>query len=260
MLGQLTEIWRYRFFWFSLVKMDLMTRYRKSVLGIGWSLVYPLAMTAVLVLVFSTIMNINDWRKYAQNTLAGMTMWEFLKNCMAQGCTALTRSEAYIRQAPLPYAIYPLRTVLGNAFHFLMSLLVLLFLVMILNPIGLTTNALMIIPTVLIAVVFAWGLATLTAFATAFFHDITHMVEVSAQMLFFLTPIIYVKENMPPHIVWFADINPFALFIELLRNSLVDGVVPEMWLYQKTVIFTIATFGLAVGMIAWLQKKVIFHL
>jgi ABC-type polysaccharide/polyol phosphate export permease len=259
MVSHVRGVWQYRFFWIALVKMDLMTRYRKSVLGIGWSLVYPLAMTAVFCVVFSTLFNSSSWRDYAQNTLAGMTMWEFLKGCMSQGCTALTRSEAYIRQAPLPYAIYPLRVVLGNAFHFLMSMLVLGLLVATLNSQGLTWAALWVIPAMLLAVVFAWALSTLTAFATAFFHDVTHMVEVGTQILFFLTPIIYEKKALKD-LAWTADYNPFAVFIEMLREPLVHGRMAPGEIYLSAGTFTLAAFALAVGTIAWLQKKVIFHL
>ena len=52
MTTYLAAVWRFRFFWMSLVRMDLRTRYRRSLLGIGWSLLQPLAMTAIFCLVF----------------------------------------------------------------------------------------------------------------------------------------------------------------------------------------------------------------
>ncbi len=261
MVGHVVGVWRYRFFWLSLVKMDLMTRYRKSVLGIGWSLIYPLAMTTVLLAVFGTIMKsaTMDWRKYALSVLSAMTVWEFLRGCMTQGCFSLIRSEAYIRQAPLPFAIYSLRVVLGNAFHLMMSSTVLLVLLLILHPTGLTANAFVAIPGLLLAMVFGWAIATLAGFATAFFHDISHMTEVFAQMMFFLTPIFYSKEQLKEY-AWTTEVNPFALFIELVREPLVSGAIPSTQVYMSAGIFTAAALALAIGAIAWLQKKVIFQL
>src|SRR4051794_819838 len=62
MLGQLGTIWKYRHFWLSLVVMDLRTRYRRSILGVGWSLMNPLMMTIVFCVVFGAWFHNPDWR------------------------------------------------------------------------------------------------------------------------------------------------------------------------------------------------------
>ena len=64
-------IWRCRYFWMSLVKMDLRTRYRRSVLGIGWSLLNPIAMTAIFCVVFSKVFGGDDIGGYGAYLLAG---------------------------------------------------------------------------------------------------------------------------------------------------------------------------------------------
>src|SRR5258708_5382990 len=69
-----------RHFWLSLVRMDLRTRYRRSVLGLGWSLLQPLAMTAVLCLVFSQIVGITV-TVYVPHLLTGLVCWNFLVGC-----------------------------------------------------------------------------------------------------------------------------------------------------------------------------------
>src|SRR5215469_10048636 len=92
MTAYVASIWQCRYFWLSLVKMDLRTRYRRSLLGMGWSLLHPIAMTIILCIVFSRIF----------------------------------KPEACIRQYPAPMAIYPLRTALGGTVHFLIALSVVL--------------------------------------------------------------------------------------------------------------------------------------
>jgi ABC-type polysaccharide/polyol phosphate export permease len=132
-------------------------------------------------------------------------------------------------------------------------------LIAFLNPNGLTLNALYILPGLALAIVFGWAIATLTAFATAFFHDVTHMVEVFAQMMFFLTPIIYLPATLKEY-QWTTNINPFALFIEMMRAPLIHATPASSEVYLYGGFFTLTAFTLAVGTIAWLQKKVIFHL
>ncbi len=59
MTGYFSEIWRLRHFWLALVRIDLRKRYRRSIIGIGWSLLQPIAMTIVLCVVFSQLFNMS---------------------------------------------------------------------------------------------------------------------------------------------------------------------------------------------------------
>jgi ABC-type polysaccharide/polyol phosphate export permease len=117
----LSAVWQCRHFWLSLVRMDLRTRYRGSLLGIGWSLLQPLAMTAILCTVFCKIFHQNIYF-FGPFLLSGLACWSFVLNATLGGCACFHQAEAYIRQYPAPLAIYPLRTVLGATFHFLLAL------------------------------------------------------------------------------------------------------------------------------------------
>src|SRR5919201_429819 len=112
MLRYLSSVWDCRFFWMSLVKMDLRTRYRRSILGMGWSLLHPIAMTTIMCTVFPKIMNISV-TEYAPYLLAGLVFWHYLIGVTIAGCQCIFQGESYIRQYPAPFAIYPLRTALG---------------------------------------------------------------------------------------------------------------------------------------------------
>src|ERR1700751_2144607 len=91
----LGALWRCRYFWLSLVKMDLRTRYRGSVLGMGWSLLQPVAMTIILCTVFHKLFQ-TPVRDYSLFLISGLTAWNFVLNVTLQGCQALFHAEAYI--------------------------------------------------------------------------------------------------------------------------------------------------------------------
>lgn len=272
MLDHLKSVWRFRYFWLSLVQMDLRSRYRRSVLGIGWSLLHPLAMSAVFCLVFSQIMDLSaakqwadygysaPWQGYAAFLIVGMTVWGFFRETISAGCAALIQNEAYIRQAPLPYGIYPLRMVMGMGIHFVIGMVVSAALVVILqgslDRLGLLWA---VLPGMVLMFAFCWGVATLAAFATVFFHDTKHLVEVGTQLMFFLTPIIYGREQLG-RAEDLVNLNPVYTFIEIIRKPLVEGVPCDGFIYVQGVVITVATVGLAFGTIGWLQKKVIFEL
>jgi len=261
-LQQFTAIWKYRHFWLSLVRMDMLTRYRRSVLGVGWSLLYPLAMTGIFFLVFRSLAPAGDenwWRTYIPNTLAGLAVWEFLKNSCVQGCKTFLVHEPYIRQCPLPYGIYPLRVVLSNLTHLLIGLGMIAALTAVVVPGGLHASATAIVPAIFLAAVFAWSLATVLAFATIYFNDVAHIVELAAQGLFFLTPIVYPRHNLQGF-AWLADCNPFCAFLEILREPLIAGTIPSAERYAFCVLATLGAFGLANATILRYEKRLIFRL
>ncbi|MBX9580520.1 MAG: ABC transporter permease [Gemmataceae bacterium] len=261
MIRHLTAIWKFRHFLHALVRLDLRLRYRRSVLGIGWSLLNPIAMTVVFTVVFSNLLG-DDATDYAPYLLAGMAIWGFLKESAVQGSRALIAGESYIRQCPLPYAIYPLRVVLGQAIHFFIALLVVLALVLVLKRTTAPLEVLWaVVPGILLALVAAWAVATIFAFTNVYFQDTQHLLEVGSQILFYLTPIIYKRNVLDrKHLSWVLDLNPVNLFLDLIRAPLLTGEPPPADLFLTAGVFTVALVGLAAGTTAWLQKKVIFHL
>jgi lipopolysaccharide transport system permease protein len=265
MIQHLKAIWTFRYFWASLVKMDLVTRYRKSSLGILWSLLHPLCMTAVFALAFWKLAG-GSWQEYTLLTLCGMTVFGFLRDCTLQGSHALARNDAYIRQSPLPYSIYSLRVMLYNLVHFVISLVVLVLLAVVFSVFGAEhtvnfANMWMALPMVLVLAICAWATTTITAFVTVFFHDVSHMMEVAAQILFFLTPIFYKRELFDGRqMSYMVDWNPIAAFIEVIRSPLVRGTPATQTEYLTVFGVTAAVVGLAVLTVYKLSKRVIFYM
>lgn len=264
MIGQISTIWKFRSFWLSLVVMDLRTRYRRSILGVGWSLMNPLMMTAVFCVVFAAWLNNPDWRNSGPYFLAGITLFDFVKTSALSGCQTFFRNESYIRQCPLPLTIYTLRTVLGAVIHFLIALAVVILAVLILLPhqrMPLLTIVWSLIPSLLLLFAFCWSISVLASFLTVYFQDSQQLLEVLFQVFFFLTPILYpAKMILDRGLGILLSLNPVVTFLELIRQPILTGELPPMWAYTKAVII-VAMFGtMAIGAIAWLEKKLIFHL
>src|SRR4051812_33217028 len=95
--GYFVRIWQLRHFWGSLVANDLRNRYRRSFLGIGWSLVRPLMLTALYCAVFGKLFK-QSASHYAPFLLIGLTIWQFLVEAILAGCDSFVRASAYIRQ------------------------------------------------------------------------------------------------------------------------------------------------------------------
>ncbi|HVL12126.1 MAG TPA: ABC transporter permease [Gemmata sp.] len=262
MIRHVGAVWRFRHFLMALVRLDLRQRYRRSVLGIGWSLLNPIAMTVVFTMVFSNLLGNGDPINYAASVLTGLAVWGFVRESALAGCRCFATNEAYIRQSPIPYTVYTLRTVLGQAIHSLIALAVVAAMLAIYRgDAGVMLRLFMIIPGLILVFVAAWAATTISAFVTVFFHDTQHLLEVAAQIMFFLTPIMYTRKLLDDkQMGWMVDANPVYWLMELTRTPLLTGHMPTAGMYVAGVAVTAALAALAAGTVAWLQKRVIFHL
>lgn len=261
MFNQVTGIWKFRSFLLALVRLDFRLKYKRSVIGTGWALIIPLAMTATYVLVFSGVLGLSP-ATYATTLLLGLAVWGFFRECVVSGCLALISHETYIRQCPLPFGLYALRFVIGYAIQSLLALAVAVAAVVVVD--GHANKLVMlwaVVPALLMIFVAGWAVATIFAFAQVHFHDTKHLLEIFAQILFFLTPIVY-----PPSLLvnkglgWMARLNPLNVYLELVRYPLTAGELPAAKLYLYGALCTAALYALAVATTWRLQKKVVFQL
>jgi lipopolysaccharide transport system permease protein len=268
MFRHLAAVWTARHFLLALVKLDLRLRYRRSVLGVGWSLLHPIAMTIVFTTVFSQLFGDSDPVGYAAFAMAGISVWTFLREAATLGSKSFLINEAYIRQSPLPYTVYTLRGVLAQATHTAIALAVVIALVVVWKrDAGVFVGLALAIPGLLLALIAAWAVATIGAFISAFFHDTSQILEVTCQLGFFLTPIMYRRTLLDSRgLGWVVDLNPANLYLSVIRDPLLmgvpssDGLMQLGQAYIAAIVFTAVLVGLAIGVVSWLHKKVIFHL
>ncbi|HQU46969.1 MAG TPA: ABC transporter permease, partial [Pirellulales bacterium] len=253
-------IWRCRYFWLSLVKKDLRTRYRRSVLGLGWSLLHPIAMTTVICIVFHKMFDM-EVASYGPFLLSGLTTWNYLSSTVTQGCEAFFNGESYIRQHPAPLAIYPLRTVLGAAFHFGLALIVVLMLTWWFKGFGNLAAITSLVPTLAIFIVLGWSLAVMAGFAHVRFADMKHLLDIGLQIMFYATPIFIPPEQMKERgLAWLIDYNPAAILLDLIRQPVLNGNFPTLRAWTCVAAITAVAFALAVLMLVRLQRRLIFYL
>lgn len=255
----LADIWRSRFFWLSLVKMDLQLRYRRSVLGVGWSLLYPLATSLVLCIAFHQIFK-QSIRGYVLFLMVGQAWWGYVSGVTIQGCQCFVDAESYIRQHSIPMAVYPLRNALGNMIHLLIALSLVIMLVWHFIGFG-NLAALAIMPfSLALLLLFGWSVSVLAGYVNAAFRDIQHLSNIGFQVLFFLTPIIYPPNQTPPQLEQLFAYNPLVPFLEIIRKPIVNGESPSNQMFISATMITLLVTAVALLFLRRLQKRVILYL
>jgi ABC-type polysaccharide/polyol phosphate export permease len=248
----------------SLVRIDLKSRYRRSMIGVGWSLLHPILMTIVLCTVFGQFFHRGDIKTYAPFLLSGLVFWHFITTAMGQGCHCFFLGESYIRQHPAPMAIYPLRTTLGAGIHFGIGMVLVMLITWGVNGFGNFPYLISLVPTLILIFILGWSLAILMGVLNVLFQDCQHLIEVLLQVLFYATPIMYepaeiIKNN--ENMVWYMkNLNPLAVMLDLLREPLLYGHLPS----AQTYAMGIAAAGLAAAAaaltLAKIEKRMIFYL
>lgn len=275
MTAYLGAIWNCRFFWLSMVKMDLRSRYRGSVLGICWSLLHPIAMTTILCVVFKYAFNNPEMKTFAPLVFSGLTFWGFISASVVQGCGCFFQGESYIRQFPAPMAIYPLRNVLGAAFHFSIGLLLAIVIGLFNgpdvregfgNPSADRFDQLLalpsLLPTCILLLLLGWSLSILFGLLSVRFRDTRHLTEIALQGLFYLTPIMYRIDTFKNQhrLTLLLRGNPLVPFLDLLREPILFGRIPSLATYgtAASVVLLVALTATAAMRIE--ERRLIFHL
>ncbi len=260
MTTYLTRIWRLRYFWSSLVRTDLRNRYRRSVLGIGWSLMHPVLMTAVLCAVFCPLFQ-TDYRQFAPYVLTGLAFWNYVVTTTSQGCHCFFQGEPYIRQHSAPLAIYPLRTVLGTAIHGLAAVAVVLCFTWYIQGFGNLAALTTLVPTLLLMFLLGWALAVCSGVTNVIFQDTQHLVEVLFHTLFYLTPVMYPRRLLADRgMDWLVNWNPLAAFLDLLRFPILEGQLAPPMAYVTAVGMVAVLLAAAIAMLIRVERRLVFYL
>jgi lipopolysaccharide transport system permease protein len=231
-----TDLFRYRELIALLVGRDLKVRYKRSVLGMAWTLLNPILQTAVYTLVFSRIMKIGV-AAFPVFLLAGLLPWTLLSVSCTASAHSLLNNQGLIRKVAAPQAVYPLSVVGSKLVDLVFSLVPLAVLAVLMHRAP-TVAWLFLLPAVVLAGAFTVGLSLVFSSLMVFFRDIRHLIDILFQVWFYLTPVIYPQEYLDqlknPWIRRALEFNPASPIIRCFQTPIYDGRFPD-----------VATIGLA---------------
>lgn len=226
-----------------LVARDLAVRYRRSTLGLLWTMLLPLLNMLVLRAVFSNVFGV-EIENYAVYALSGILFWNFFHQGAVASMNSLRGNSGIIQKLPVPKAVFPIATVLAGAVNLALAVLPLLaILVATGHPLS---PALLFLPaSIAVAAVWTLGVGLLLSPLAIFFTDIVELTGVFLTLLMYLTPIFYPISIVPPGIRWIVAYNPLRAVLEVFRAPIYLGTVPEAG--QLAIAAVAALLALAIG-------------
>src|SRR5262245_5260245 len=224
-MEELVELWRYRDLVVQLVRRDIVARYKRSLLGVAWTMLNPLATTLVLAVVFSQVFGARP--AYAAYLLCGLLAWNFFAQSTLSAMRQLVWGAGLLHKIYIPRTLFAVTAVLTGLVNLVLAL-VPLVLVVVLSGLRPWPAALFVPVALLLLAAFALGIGLLLSTLAVHFADVGELYELLLPMLLYLTPIIYPEDILPQWArAWLVDINPLYRLIVLFRGPLYDGVWPE---------------------------------
>jgi ABC-2 type transport system permease protein len=239
---EIAQVVRYRDLVTQLVRRDIVTRYKRSVLGIAWTMLNPLGMMLVLAVAFSQVFGAA--RAYTVYLLIGLVVWTFFAQTTVYAMRQLVWGGALIQRIFLPKTIFAVSATGTHLVNFLIALIPILI-VMLANGI-LPQPSVIALPLALLCLMaFTLGLGLVLSTLAAYFPDVAEMYEIVLSAWMYLTPIIYPENIIPePTRFWLFTFNPMYHIVKLFRTILYEGAWPSWEQWIPALLLALITLGI----------------
>ena len=224
---------KYTFLIKELIKRDFKVKYQRSILGILWSLLYPLLMMSVMAVVFSNFFKASmPGVSYLCYLLIGLTIFNFFSDATTQCMSSIVSNMGLINKVYIPKYIFPLSKCLFSGINFLLTL-VPLYIIIICT--GTTLNFYHFILPVcfLLLLIFCIGFGFFLSCTSVFLRDIFYIWGIIVLAWTYLTPIMYDISILPKTLVKIMQFNPMFQYIDFARQIILYNKMPSLtcWLW-----------------------------
>ena len=249
----------------NLVAKDFKIKYRRSILGVAWSVLNPLFTMLVITTVFGKLLKIQV-PNFATYYMLGYVIWNFFCEATSTSLNSILASAPLIKKVYIPKYIFPIEKCLFSLVNFFFTLIAVVIVMLFDGVVPLATTVLFPIP-LLYCFVFVCGMSLFLSAATVYFRDVQHLYGIFLTALMYLTPIIYPLEilNDYPKILMIVKLNPMTNYVEYFRTLIMGDELGNMVIPGLT--DNLICAGMAIAMFAFgafvfkvAQRKFILHI
>ena len=234
--------------WFilkQLVTKDFKLKYRRSALGVVWSVLNPLLMMLVMAAVFGTFMRYNDPSigNYAVYLILGNTAFQLMNDATSQGMGSIIGASSLLKKVKINRLVFPVEKALFAGVNYLFSL-VAIALVMLVERVPLGPAALLLPFGLLMLLLFSIGLSMLLSALSVFFRDVMHLWGVVLIAWTYATPLFYPYSILPPLMQTFEKFNPMYIYVTYIRDVVLYQQVPSVAMHAACAACALVALGI----------------
>ncbi|MGQ9846763.1 MAG: ABC transporter permease [Bacteroidales bacterium] len=252
-LEELREVTRYRNLILQLTRRDVTTRYKRSVLGIAWTMLNPLGMMVVLTIAFSHIFRFETEYGYPAYVLSGLLAWNFFSQSTTAAMVNLVWGGGLLHRIYIPRTSFALAAIATGLVNLLLSIIPLLVINLISGVPIRPSLLFMPIPMFLLAA-FALGVGLLISTFAVYYPDVAEMYGIALYGWMYLTPVIYPISILPDTLrFWITHLNPMYYFLEIYRAPIYYGKLPTAEIFIPAVLIAVIT--IVIGWVVFTYKS-----
>ncbi|MGH8872193.1 MAG: ABC transporter permease [Acidimicrobiia bacterium] len=232
LVSELRNLWNYRGLLRLLVTRDLTVRYKRSTLGVWWTLLNPLLFMVVLWMVFGQFFRfeIPGETPYIVYLLSGIVFLTFFSQGLIATGSSIVNSSSILTKVFVPPEVFALSSSVAALANFGISLLPLIA-VQLITGVGVPWTLVLVPIPALCMLMLVAGLGLLVASAAVFFYDVLDLTAVGVQILTYLTPTFYPISIVPDRFLPVVQANPLYSFLLVFRGFVYEGVFAPGWAF-----------------------------
>ncbi len=238
---------KYRFLFEELVKRDFTKKYKRTVLGILWSVLGPLMSLGVMALVFTQFFG-RDMEHYIIYLFCGNLLFSYFRDSTTQGMTALLENSAIFSKINVPKYMFLLSKSVSTLINFLINI-VILFVFCAIDGVDFTWKFVLLLYPVVCLVVFNLGTGLVLSALYLMFRDMQYLYNVFTQLLMYVSAIFYTVDVFDPSVQELFRLNPVYVYISYFREIILFGQIPDAGLHLLGAFY--ALIMLVVGVVIY---------
>lgn len=243
------KIQSYRFLFEELVKRDFKKKYKRTVLGMAWSVLSPLLALLVMRLVFTQFFG-RHTPHYTTYLFCGNLVFSYFNESTSQGMTSLMGNAKIFSKINVPKYLFLFSKNVQTLINFGLTLGV-FFVFCVIDSIPFTWKFICLLYPICMLVLFNIGVGLILSAMFVFFRDIQYLWSVFTQLLMYMSAIFYTIDRYSPMAQDLFLLNPVYLFIRYFRKIVIEAAIPTIWFH----LLILADVGIVLGLGCWAYKK-----
>lgn len=245
----LQKIKCYRFLFSELVKRDFKKKYKRTILGMAWSILSPLLQLFVMTMVFTRFFGRNT-PHYTIYVFCGNLIFSFFSDATKGGMGTIMGNAGIFTKVNVPKYLFLLSRNVQALINFAL-ILVVFFLFVLVDGLSFTWKYFCLLYPIGCLILFNIGIGMILSALFVFFRDIQYLYDVFTMLLMYMSAIFYTINNYSYTAQCMFLLNPIYLFIRYFRKIVIEATIPTIWFH----LLMLADVVIALGVGCWMYKK-----
>jgi ABC-type polysaccharide/polyol phosphate export permease len=258
LVSEAVSLWRHRDLLRLLITRDVIVRYKRSVLGVAWTLLMPLMTMAVMWVVFSAIFRFKiPGVPFTVYLLSGIVLISFFTQGVLAAGSSIVNNSPILANVYVPPEIFAFSATGAAAVNLFISLIP-LFAIQLITGVGIPWTVVLVPIPALALLAFATGVGLLVASAAVFFYDVLNLTEVLLQLVGYLTPTFYpISIITSPPLLNVIYANPLYSYLVVFRGFVYEGSFAPTWNFAYMIASALIVLPLGVWTFSRQWKRLV---